>query len=402
MKKNFLCITILLLIFFSSALCYAQDVEAPSMSASQNVEISSHAAILVDSNSGKILYEKNAYEKVYPASTTKILTAIVVLENCPLEDIVTISDYAVNSIPASYAGLTLEVGEELTVEQLLNLLLISSSNIAGNALAEHVSGSVDNFSILMNEKASLLGCQNSNFVNPYGLHNENHYTTAYDLSLISKYAMQNEVFRNIVAKSTYTLPPTNKTARTRTYKTTNELLRLPDSSDKTSFFYSNAIGIKTGFTGNAKECLVASSNKDSFEIISVVLGSETSELKYIDTIALFDFAYANYEYRELHDISIPISSVQISNATENTKNLDLYCENTISVLMEKSDINSIPAPTIVLNKDLKAPIQAGDVIGEVYYAVSDTEYRTNLIAGNNVEALSFWKQILKVIQGLFL
>ncbi len=402
MKKNFLCITILLLIFFSSALCYAQDVEAPSMSASQNVEISSHAAILVDSNSGKILYEKNAYEKVYPASTTKILTAIVVLENCPLEDIVTISDYAVNSIPASYAGLTLEVGEELTVEQLLNLLLISSSNIAGNALAEHVSGSVDNFSILMNEKASLLGCQNSNFVNPYGLHNENHYTTAYDLSLISKYAMQNEVFRNIVAKSTYTLPPTNKTARTRTYKTTNELLRLPDSSDKTSFFYSNANGIKTGFTGNAKECLVASSKKDNLEIISVVLGSETSDLKYVDTIALFDFAYTNYEYKELQDISVPISSIQISNATENTKNLNLYCENTISVLMNKSDINSIPSPTIVLNKDLKAPIKAGDIVGKVYYSVSDAEYSTNLIAGSNVEPLSFWEGILNIIRGLFL
>lgn len=229
-----------------------------SFANNDNLDIYSPSCILIDSDSGKILYEKNAYKKMYPASTTKIMTAILTLENCKLDELVTVSDNAVSleSVPETYTRADIQAGEILTVENLLNVLLIPSANDAAIALAEHVSGSVSEFSNLMNKKAKELGCKNTNFVNPNGVHNENQYTTAYDLSLIGKYAMNNETFRKIVCKTSYTLPATNIYSSTdRKFENTNELL----SSDNYSYEYTT--GIKTGYTDSAKNCIVASAKK---------------------------------------------------------------------------------------------------------------------------------------------
>ena len=240
-----------------------------SFANNDNLDIYSPSFILIDSDSGKILYEKNAYKKMYPASTTKIMTAILTLENCKLDELVTVSDNAVSleSVPETYTRADIQAGEILTVENLLNVLLIPSANDAAIALAEHVSGSVSEFSNLMNKKAKELGCKNTNFVNPNGVHNENQYTTAYDLSLIGKYAMNNETFRKIVCKTSYTLPATNIYSSTdRKFENTNELL----SSDNYSYEYTT--GIKTGYTDSAKNCIVASAKKDNYNFIVVILG----------------------------------------------------------------------------------------------------------------------------------
>lgn len=169
----------------------------------------SSACLLMEESTGKILYSKNANSIMYPASTTKIMTAILTLENCKLSDTAVVSHNAVFSIPSGYSTASLVEGEVLTIEQLLNVLLIPSANDAAVVLAEHIAGSVEAFSDMMNSKAVELGCLNTHFVNPNGIHNENHYSTAYDLALIGKYAMKFPTFKEISSKTRYTLPITN-------------------------------------------------------------------------------------------------------------------------------------------------------------------------------------------------
>ena len=166
----------------------------------------SPSIILVDAKTGKILYSKDAFKKMYPASTTKLMTAILTLENCKLDDIVTVSHNAIFSIPVGYSHASLKEGEQLTVEQLLNVLLIPSANDAAVALAEHIAGSVEEFAEMMNNKAKELGCIGTHFVNPNGIHNEDHYSTAYDLSIIGRYAMKFEDIMRIATVNQYTLP----------------------------------------------------------------------------------------------------------------------------------------------------------------------------------------------------
>ena len=196
----------------------------------------SPACILIDADSGKILYSKNANTKMYPASTTKIMTAILTLENCKLDDVAIASHNAVYSIPYGYSVATIQEGEELTIEQLLNVLLIPSANDAAVVLAEHIAGSVEAFSDMMNSKVVELGCKNTHFVNPNGIHDEEHYSTAYDLALIGKYAMQFDTFRTIVQKTSYSLPKTNKYDKEdRLFNTTNDLIKKNYSSSPTNY-----------------------------------------------------------------------------------------------------------------------------------------------------------------------
>lgn len=174
------------------------------------LNIHSDAAILMDYKTGTVLYSKASEEKMYPASTTKILTAILALEKCNLDDVVTVSKSAISSIPSGYSSAYLSEGEEISVNDLISVFLVHSANDAGYVLAEHISGSIDEFANLMNEKALEIGCKNTHFTNPSGIHDENHYTTAYDLALIAKYCMQNSKFRNIVSMKTCTINSTNK------------------------------------------------------------------------------------------------------------------------------------------------------------------------------------------------
>ena len=179
--------------------------------ARESLSITSGAAILVDAASGQILYEKNAYDKKYPASITKVMTILVALDQgVNLTDTITMSEEAVWGFDRSTSHIALDVGEQITVEQCMYAVVLQSANEASLALAEHVGGSVEGFAVLMNEKAKELGCQNTNFVNPNGLYDENHYVCAYDMALITKEAMQYELFRTISASGNYTIAPTNK------------------------------------------------------------------------------------------------------------------------------------------------------------------------------------------------
>lgn len=236
----------------------------------------SPCALLMDFSTGKILYEKDINKKMYPASLTKILTCILVLENCKLDEIATVSYNSVMSLDSGYVTANLQIGEKLSIEQLLYVLMVASSNDAAIVLAEHISGNVEEFAILMNKKAKEIGAKNSNFTNPNGAHNQDHYSTAYDLALITKYAMNNATFKKIVSKTSYQLSATNKyTSDDRVFINNNSLIIVNNNNREDNYYYKYATGIKTGFTTPAGNCLIASSIKDDLEFIAIVLGART-------------------------------------------------------------------------------------------------------------------------------
>ncbi len=264
----------------------------------EDLNIYSEAAILIEASTGKILYEKEAHAIKYPASTTKILTAILAIENCDLNEKAKASYEAVHSIKSGYSIANIQVGEEFTIGELIDVMLIHSANEAANVLAEHISGSVPEFANLMNQKAKEIGCLNSNFVNANGAHEDNHYSTAYDLALIAKYCMKNQEFKSRVAKMECSLPTTEIFDEPRVFRNTNSLM-----TRNSKYYYEYCNGIKTGFTTPAKNCLISGSNKYGFELISVILHAETTEdgqsARYLDTINLFEYGYDNFKKDEI-------------------------------------------------------------------------------------------------------
>lgn len=313
MKKKIIYILLILLnvlVIFSNSAFASQLVEGtlvtvPSQIDSPDIndlEIYSDHVLMMERSSGNILYDRNSNEKMYPASTTKILTAILVLENCSLNETAEVTSLALKAVPATYATCDIQIGEKFTVKDLLYTMLIRSANDAANVLAIHISGSITGFAELMNQKAKEIGCTSSHFMNPSGVHEEDHYTTARDLAMIADYAMNNAMFRDIVLTSSYSLPATDIYPHTdRTFITSNNLINPEDKK----YYYNLATGIKTGYTNASKDCIVASAKKDGIEFIVVVLGSDQTKnglrQKYLDCKTLFDFAFDNYTtyYKEL-------------------------------------------------------------------------------------------------------
>lgn len=366
-------------------------------------EISTYSprCILMEASTGKIIYEKNAYEKAYPASTTKIMTAILTLEHCDLTDTATVSHDAIFSVPLGYAHAYLVEGEVLTIEQLLHVLLIPSANDAANVLAEHIAGSMSSFTTMMNTKASEIGCLNTHFVNANGIHDENHYSTAYDLALMGRYAMQNDTFRKIVTTTKYTLPATNKYLESNRYfKATNELI-VPDDRDSVdNYYYPYTTGIKTGFTNSAANCIVASAKKDDIEYIVVILGAEQTEnglsQRYIDCKNLFNYAFDNYKTEIINQKNSVLKEVKISNTSIFNNHLNLVVEDEIKLLLKKdTNINDI-TPTIEITSDLVAPISENSVIGTITYDVDGNTYTSNLLAQKEIKESSTITSILTI------
>lgn len=391
MKK----LIVLLFLFFGMISSFIPKTYSTELN---NLNITSPSAVLMDLDTGKVLYEKNINKKVYPASTTKVMTAIVVLEHCQLNDIATVSKNAVTSITGGYVVANLKVDEELTIEQLLYTLMVGSSNDVAIVLAEHVSGSTENFAILMNEKAKEIGCTSTNFVNPNGVHDENHYTTAYDLALIARYAMKNETFKELVSTRVYRLPATNKyNSNDRLFSTTNDLI-----NKNSSHYYKEATGIKTGFTTPAGNCLIASASKNNLNFLTVVLGSESSDNRYLDTMALFDYGFETYYMKKIINSGGVVHTVTIKNGSSDTKNLDATIADDINALVKKENSSSVILPEITLNDNLKAPIQKGDVIGSVKYISEGIEYKSNLIASNDVYVSMAFEYTLIIVAVLLL
>lgn len=346
-----------------------------------NITTNSPSVILMDAKTGKILYSKNAFEQRFPASTTKLMTAILTLENCKLDDVATVSHNSIFSIPVGYSHASLQENEELTIEQLLNVLLIPSANDAAIVLAEHIAGSVENFAEMMNNKATELGCLNTHFINPNGVHAEDHYSTAYDLAIIGRYAMKFDDIMRIAKVSQYTLPKTNEYDREdRIFNTTNGLV-----NKNSEYYYQYATGLKTGYTDKSGYCIVTTAEKDGVELLAVVLGSESIEDRYNDCTKLFDYGFDNYSYQSLISARKVVDTIKINGATRETKSLNVISKSEISALV-KNDVNiDNIEPTIEINQNLSAPISQDAVVGKISYEIDGENYSTDLIAETSVE-----------------
>lgn len=253
----------------------------------QGPAIGAEGAILMDAHTGTILYGKNIHEKLYPASTTKILTTLIAAENCNLDEVVTFSHDAVFSVPYDGSNIGIDAGEQLTMEQCLAAILISSANEVSNAVGEHISGSMDAFALKMTERAKELGCENSNFMNANGLHNENHYTTAYDLATIGRAFFANELLCKYATTRQIHIAPTENQPDDIYANSKNQLYQTR------TYAYEYLVGSKTGYTDQARQTLVSCAEKDGMKLICVIM-KEESPYQYEDTLALFNYGFSNF------------------------------------------------------------------------------------------------------------
>ena len=269
------------------------DPSAPDSTGSQQPQslqkpvVQAEGAVLMDGATGKVLFGKNENQQFYPASITKVMTALLVLERCSLSDIVTFSATATTNLESGAVALGVSEGDQLTVEQSLYGLLLKSANEIGNGLAEHVAGSNAAFADLMNEKARALGCQNTHFANPHGLNDATHLTTAYDMALILRAALDHADFRRIDTTTSYDFPAL-KNQEAKTITMGHKMLYPTDSR-----YYAGMIGGKTGYTSKAGNTLVTAVERDGVRLIAVVLKSKGTH--YTDTRAMLDYGFANYQ-----------------------------------------------------------------------------------------------------------
>lgn len=288
-KKNFKKrITGLVLGFFCALQLTAQTVPA-SQYWPEEISVNSPNAIVMEMNTGTILYDKNSKEARYPASITKIMTTMLALENSELNEMVTFSDEAIDNTEGS--GIARDYGEQMTMEDCLYAIMLESANECAYAVAEHISGSIEAFADLMNAKAKELGCVNTNFVNPHGLHDDNHYTCCYDMALIAKAAYENETFRIITSTKARMIPPTNKHAEETPLQNHNKLLHR---YQKGNYVYEYCTGGKTGYTTNANATLVTFAEKDGMALVCVVMNTDGVS-EWTDSRALFDYCFDNFQ-----------------------------------------------------------------------------------------------------------
>lgn len=335
-------VLVALLVFVTQGLGAAAAAAAPPP------QVVAGAAILMEADTGQVLYAKNPDARMYPASTTKILTALIVLERCDLDEEV--------RVPPGFTGVDgsaiyLREGEVFTVRDLLYALLVHSANDAAVVLAEHVAGSVDAFARLMNKKAGSTGARHSHFVNPNGLPDENHYTTARDLALIARAAMRQPAFREIVATKSYVLPEREDPKALRHLWNTNKLL----------WRYEGANGIKTGYTTQAQQCLVASARRGGRELIAVVLGSVGNNV-WTDATALLDYGFDGFTRSQIVGANRSVASVKVA-----------YGARDVALVTASPFVWSFPTgePSPAVRWDVRlprpvtAPVQKGQELGSL-------------------------------------
>lgn len=325
--------------------------------------INSRIGIIYDRKSGRIIWGKNENKKSAMASTTKIMTCIVVIENANLNDEIKISAKAAGT---GGSRLGLKKDDKITIKDLLYGLMLRSGNDAAVALAEYVGKDKEGFANLMNKKAKELGLKDTHFVTPHGLDDPEHYTTAYELAKIADYALKNEMFAKIVGTKEHTI---NINGYAKQLCNTNELLG----------YLQGVRGVKTGFTNNAGRCLVTSVNRNDFEIITVVLGADTKKIRTADSINLIEYAYENYKYLNIEDIvnekfgnwrEINKKRIQVEKGKNKTVVLKLREIKNKVIPVKKSDIDNINIEINCLYY-LKAPIEKGDVIGNLKITLNE-------------------------------
>lgn len=370
-KKKVLSILLIFILIFSiEQISYADDeledvLENEDLNEAINVSsesinepsISSRIAVIYDRKSGRVIWGKNENRRSAMASTTKIMTCIVVLENANLQDEITVSSKAAGT---GGSRLGLKKGDKITINDLLYGLMLRSGNDAAVALAEYVGGDKEGFAKLMNDKAKELGLKDTHFVTPHGLDDPEHYTTAYELAKITDYALKNEKFAKIVGTKECTI---NINGYSKQLSNTNELLG----------YLQGVNGVKTGFTNNAGRCLVTSVNRNDFEIITVVLGADTKKIRTSDSIKLIEYAYKNYSKINIEDIvkekfeewkSLNEKRIQIEKGKYESVKLELKEVKNKVIPVKNENIDNIDIEINCLYY-LIAPVEKGTVLGNL-------------------------------------
>lgn len=306
--------------------------------------IVAQSAILIDPSNGSILYQKNCHKKMYPASITKIMTALLTIENCNMDDTVVYSKKNISSLTSEDANIGCQAGEKMTVKDCLYALMLASANEAATALAEHIAGDTDKFADMMNQRAKEAGATDTHFANPNGLHSTDHYVTAYDMAMIMKAAIQYPAFVNIIHSIQYTIPTNNK--RTTPYLSVQRHKMLFSTSE---YYDSDVIGGKTGYTDQAGKTLVTYAKRGDVSLICVVLKSSDDSTVFSDTRKLLDYGFDNFEsiniseadsrFSSESDISLISPFSDTSAALVVDKDATILIPNNVSFSQIESEIN---------------------------------------------------------------
>lgn len=363
----------------SPATLAAKEDSMPAMS------IAATSALLMDAQHGEIVYEQNAHERVYPASVTKVMTALLVVESIgagklALTDLITADASMNDDLTPGGSTQNIKVGETLTVDDLLHCLLVASANEAANILGRAVAGDHESFIALMNQRAAELGCKDTNFVSAHGLHDPNHYSTAYDIYIIAKQAMLDATFRRIVAVDEYRTSASNLGTERHFYNT-NALItgwRYP------GYTYKYATGIKTGSTDDAGQCLVSSADYDGRSYIAVVMGAQNAKkedgsplrMSFVESKRLFEWGFANFSRRSVLDTTKLLGQVDVTLASD-VNYVGLQAEGTLEATVPTSlDLTKIKTEVVIDQQSIPAPVTKGQVLGSVTVSYDGTFYGT--------------------------
>ena len=382
MKKLLACLLTAAMLFSFSLLCFASEA-LPEM----QVEVKAKAAVLMDADSGKVLMAQNAHEKLYPASVTKIMTLLLVTEaidsgKISLTDMVTVSKEAAEK---GGSQIWLEVGEQMSVDDLLKASAVASANDACEALAEYVAGSSDAFVRQMNERAQQLGMNDTHFENCTGLDDtvENHVTSAYDVALMSRELLRHQ---RITGYTTIWMDSL-RNGETQLVNT-NKLIR----------FYEGATGLKTGTTSKAGCCVSASAKRGDLHLIAVVLGSDTSDDRFNAARAMLDWGFANYTTEKLEIDASRVPAVGVLKGTESS--VMPVIPQAQAVLIEKGKTGEV-TQEFDLAATVQAPVEKGQLLGRVYFKLNgETLYTYDLLSDREIPALTFFESFKRILLSL--
>ena len=361
-------------------------------------EAGSDTALLLELNSGIVIYSKNAEERVYPASLTKIMTCLVAIEYASrdMDKYVTVSESALDGIAEAGGDVRLQAGERLPLRDVLYYLMVNSTNEAGNVIAEYVAGDIPSFVSLMNKLAKELGCTDTNFANTHGLHDPNHYTTARDLSIITRKALTHALFREITSTAEYTVPATN-VSNAKKITSTNYLILndgnryLADNGNYYPYYREGATGIKTGYTSAAGRCVISRVNDGNMDLLCIIMGAQTRMMKdgsvrydnFVEAKKLFNYGFDNFAYAKVAVAGIdPMEKASVKYAKDK-RGVVLVPATDVNCLLPKEYDKDKVGTHYELNdpKGLEAPLEAGEKVGTLFVTydnviVGSTELQT--------------------------
>lgn len=382
MKKFISFVLVLVFAISQGSVIFANTQDA-------KLDIASKSAILMDASTGKVLYEKNSHDKLPPASVTKVMTMLLICEALEDGKIKEDDDVQVSEVAASMGGsqIFLEPGEIQKVDTLLKSIAVASANDACVAMAEYIGGSVEEFVVLMNKRAKELGMNDTNFVNTNGLPVDNHYTSAYDIALMSKELLSHKKISKYLTTWMDEVVVGKKQAKIG-ISNTNKLVK----------HYTGATGVKTGFTQQAKYCLSASAIRNNTHLIAVTLCAETSPIRFKDATSLLNYGFANYESVKICGVNDKVATVKFEKGEK--ENVDLVAKDNLSVLIKKGDKKDFQKK-VEIKQDLKLPIKKNTELGVVkVYRGKELVGETKIINNEDINKASYLQMLRRVIDNL--